>query len=58
MLPPRSTPGTPWQKTQLLTYSTGARLHVGRVVLHARDQRAQLYCTNSGSGALPPSANV
>ena len=40
MLPPRCTPGTPWQKAQLFTYSIVPSCTCALSYLHAAHQRA------------------
>src|SRR3954471_14285613 len=58
MLPPRSTPGTPWQITQWLTYRPRpAGAWAGSYF--TPDRKASCWiAANGGGGALPPSADV
>jgi hypothetical protein len=58
MLPPRSTPGTPWQNTQLLTYSMVPACTLAGSYFTPCTSLSMRYCTKSGILAVPPTAKV
>ena len=57
-MPPRSTPGTPWQNAQLLTYSAVPASYWALSYGTPCSNAFILYSTKAGGAALPPIAKV